>query len=277
MEMSNEIINTKSKLEEGSRFKISRFKEKIKKTLPHKHNGYYELIFLNEGEGFHWIETRKHTVSTPEFYFLKPGQLHFWQFTSVPKGFVILFKADFFDDLNETDIIRLYHQLTDKFRIPLPDNFNASVFNEMLSEYSENSAYSIHIIHGYLRVLFAKILRLAEIQTQKNNVPVNLFKKFQDLLINECSHLHKVNDFAQRMNITPQNLNTICRRYSGMSASEHIRNQLLLEAKRYILHTENTMSEIAYILSFNDPSNFVKFFKKHEHLTLVQFRAKHVQ
>ncbi len=276
--MSSQQIETKNKLDEGLAFKISKFKEQIKRTKPHKHDDYYELIFLNDGEGFHWIETNKFMVSAPEFYFLKPGQLHYWQFTSIPKGFVILFKSDFFDNLKETEIINLYRQLTDRFRVPVPDNYNPEeILNAILKEYSENSVYSIHIIHGYLRALFAKMLQLAEIQSQEINVPVTTFEKFLDLLVKECPRLHKVNDFAGLLNTTPQNLNTVCRKHSGKSASELIISQLLLEAKRYILHTENTINEIAYTLSFNDPSNFVKFFKKHEKITPVQFRGKYFQ
>ena len=78
--MENNHIDIKNKLDEGLTFKISRFKEQIKKTKPHKHDEYNEFIFLSEGEGFHCIESEKFMVSTPEFYFLKPGQLHFWQF-----------------------------------------------------------------------------------------------------------------------------------------------------------------------------------------------------
>jgi len=106
---------------------------------------------------------------------------------------------------------------------------------------------------------------------------VSIYEKFQNLLVKECPRLHKVNDFARLLNTTPQNLNAICRKHSGKSASEHVASQLLLEAKRYILHTENTINEIAYTLSFNDPSNFVKFFRKHENLTPVQFREKYFQ
>lgn len=276
--MKDQSIHTKNKLDEGLLFKISRFIEKIKKTSPHKHDDYYELIFLSEGEGFHWIETEKYMISTPEFYFLKPGQLHYWQFTSIPKGFVILFKAEFFDNLKETDIINLYRKLTDKFRIPVSDVFNPeNLFNELLREYSEPSAYSPHIIHGYLRALFAKILHLAEIKPQENNVLISIYEKFQNLLVKECPRLHKVNDFASLLNTTPQNLSAICRKHTGKSASEIISSQLLLEAKRYILHTDITINEIAYKLSFNDPSNFVKYFKKAEGLTPVQFRDKYFQ
>ena len=276
--MSDHVIQIKNKLDDGLLFKISRFKEKIKKTSPHKHDDYYELIFISEGEGFHWIETEKYMVSPPEFYFLKPGQFHYWQLTAIPKGFVIIFKADFFDNLKETDIISLYRQLTDKFRVSIPENYNPeTILNELLQEYSESSVYSTHIIHGYLRALFARMLQLAEIQSQESSVPVSIFEKFQDLLVNECPRLHKVNDFASLLNTTPQNLNIVCRKHSGKSASELIISQLLLESKRYILHTENTINEIAFTLMFNDPSNFVKFFKRHENLTPGQFREKYFQ
>ncbi|WP_293010634.1 AraC family ligand binding domain-containing protein, partial [Mongoliibacter sp.] len=90
-------ISTKNKLESQELFKISRFKPLIKKTKPHKHEGYFELIFIAEGEGFHWIETESYQVQTPDFYFLKPGQLHFWQFTAIPKGYVMMFKEEFVD------------------------------------------------------------------------------------------------------------------------------------------------------------------------------------
>jgi len=65
------------------------------------------------------------------------------------------------------------------------------------------------------------------------------------------------------------------------TATRHIsvkpNTTLQRKAKRYILHTDNTINEIAYTLSFNDPSDFVKFFKKAEGLTLVQFRDKYFQ
>lgn len=48
----NKII-LKNKLEENKLFKISRFKEVVKRTKPHKHEAYFELIYLSQGAGFH--------------------------------------------------------------------------------------------------------------------------------------------------------------------------------------------------------------------------------
>jgi AraC-like DNA-binding protein len=88
------------------------------------------------------------------------------------------------------------------------------------------------------------------INTQKTNLTISLFDKFQHLLVKECPRLIKVNNYANLLNMTPQNLNTINRKHSGRSASELITSQVLLEAKRYILHTGNTINEISDILSF---------------------------
>ena len=276
--MNDRKIDIKNKLDEGLTFKVSRFKEQIKKTKPHKHDEYYELIFLSQGEGFHCIESEKYMVSSPDFYFLNPGQLHYWQFTSIPKGFVILFNDNEFNAINEKTLIDLVRKLTDATRLKIqPDKFPIHLLEEIFNEFQLNTQYSKEIIHGLLKALFGKLLQIKEENPQNKSLPQSVYDKFVQLLVKECPQLHKVNEFADLLNITPQNLNTICRKQTRKSASEIITNQLLLEAKRYILHTDNTINEIAEILSFTDASNFVKFFKKHENITPIQFRDKHFQ
>jgi len=276
--METNYINTKNKLDEGLTFKISRFKEQIKRTKPHKHDEYYELIFLSDGEGFHCIESEKYMVSAPDFYFLKPGQLHFWQFTSIPKGFVIILKDQEFDPVNENLLIDLFKKLAKTTRVKIrPEKYPLSLLEEIFTEYQNTTAFSNEIIHGLLKALFGRLLQLHAEKPAITSLPQPVYERFMHFLVKECPRFHKVNEFANLLNTTPQNLNIICRKQTGKSASEIITSQLLLEAKRYILHTDNTINEIAEILSFTDTSNFVKFFKKHENITPIQFRGKYFQ
>jgi AraC-like DNA-binding protein len=276
--MTNNTIAVKNKLDGNLDYKVSRFKEVIKRTSPHKHDNYYEIIFLSQGQGFHQVEDKQYKISTPEFYFLKPGQLHYWQFTSIPKGYVLMFRQSFFDKIGEAESINLIAQISNLTQLSIPPNYNPEfAFEEMFKEFKNNNKYSINIVKGYLRAVLGKILQLSDIQEKELSVENNIYQKFKDLLVKETPQVNKVQDFAHLLNTTPQNINASCRRYCGKSAGELIGEQILLEAKRYILHTELTISEIAYSLSFNDPSYFVKFFKKLEGVTPVQFRKKHFQ
>lgn len=274
--MEKKQIDIKNKLDGKQTFKISRFKELIKRTKPHKHDDYYELIFLSEGTGFHSIESEKYTISAPEVYLLKPGQLHFWQFTSIPKGFVILFKYSEFDTLEENNLWRLFQRFSGVVRINLSSgDFFDYLLNEIYNESNLNTKYSKEVIRGLLRALLGKLLQTIEDEPNKSGIPQSVYERFQFLLTKEGGRLHKVNEYAGLLNVTPQNLNVICRRYSGKSASEIITSQILLEAKRFILHTDYTVNEIADALYFSDASNFVKFFKKTEGVTPMQFKAKY--
>lgn len=270
-------IPFKNKLGKDQLFKISRFKEKIKKTRPHKHGGYHELIYLTQGEGYHWIETEKFKIEAPELYFLHAGQLHCWQFTSIPKGYVILFKEEFFNSINEVSILNLIKNLSSVVNISMEGQQDISfIFEDIIREFNQGGEFSDQIINGYLRVIFSKLLKLSSAESI-NASPNPLYNRFQKMIVEKCPKLRNVNDFAAELHTTRQQLNIICRRQSGKSASDHISAQMLLEAKRYILHTEKSMNEIAHLLNFNDTSYFIRFFKRHENTTPLQFRAQHFQ
>ncbi len=272
-------IDNKSKLESEATFKISRFKEVIKRTKPHKHSGYYELIFIMDGEGFHTIDTVTHRVSAPEFYMLSAGQLHYWQFTAIPKGFVILLKEEEFNKIEESKALHLLSELKSITQLTLSgkDSFIA-ILEDMYSVFKDGDDYSTDIIHSYLTALFAKLLSLSKVESQKPSVtPSKIYEDFIALVSTDVRKWHKVNEYASVLNTTPQNLNALCRKYSGKSASEIVVAQLMLEAKRYILHTDDTIFEIAETLGFEDVSNFVKYFKRYEKETPKQFRLKYFQ
>jgi AraC family transcriptional activator of pobA len=276
MDQLDKGITIKKKLESEQLFKISRFKEVIKRTKPHKHDAYFELIYLAEGAGFHWIDTEKFQITPPVVFFLS-GQLHYWEMTAIPKGYVMLFREGFFV---QKDLVNLARSLEDTVYVnPSPDDNLDFIFSEMEKEYQNPSINSNELIQGYLRVALVKLLRHRE----KMNVTVSsggqqVLRKFQQFIrnANPVSNV-KVNEAADHLGLSPQNLNAICRKLSGKSASELIIEQVILEAKRYLLHSDKNVSEIAFTLNFSDPSHFVKYFKRVAGETPQAFRSRHFQ
>lgn len=276
MQIVPKDITVKNKLEGEKLFKISRFKEVIKRTKPHKHDAYFELIYLSEGAGFHWIDAEKFQVTPPVVFFLS-GQLHYWEMTAIPKGYVMLFRENFFV---QKDLVNLVRSLEDTVYIhpSAADNLDF-IFSEMEMEYRNPSKNSVELIQGYLQVALIKLLR------HKDAMNVNVasgghhvFRQFQQFIrkANPVSNL-KVNEAADHLRLSPQNLNAVCRKVSGRSASELIVEQVILEAKRYLLHSDKNISEIALTLNFSDPSHFVKYFKRITGETPQVFRSRHFQ
>ncbi len=260
------------KLEKDQIFKISRFKEVIKRTRPHKHDGYFELIYLSEGAGFHWIDTEKFQIRPPVVYFLS-GQLHYWEMTQVPKGFVVLFRSDFVDAVRDVTLADLLAALDGRVEISLPESENLGlVLQQMEKDCRDPVDHARPLTHGYLQILLAKLLTFDEPIAE----PSNELHKFQRLLQGSGPIFNlKVRDLADEMNVSPQRLNSLCRKATGKSASELISEQVILEAKRHILHTDKSISEISHLLKFTDPSHFNKYFKKRTGQTPHDFRSSY--
>ena len=64
------------KIETERVIKIAPFKKDIRKTNPHKHNNYFEIIYLSQGSGFHYIDLNKYIIHPPEFFFVRQEQVH---------------------------------------------------------------------------------------------------------------------------------------------------------------------------------------------------------
>ena len=83
-----------------------------------------------------------------------------------------------------------------------------------------------------------------------------------------------VADYAEELFITPNYLNGIVKKTTGFSAGHHIRQRVVLEAKRMCRYSDAGMKEIAYDLGFIDSSHFSKFFKAVSGMNFSDFKKE---
>nr|WP_262904408.1 helix-turn-helix domain-containing protein [Polaribacter porphyrae] len=99
--------------------------------------------------------------------------------------------------------------------------------------------------------------------------------QFKELLeANFITH-KKVDFYCSQLHITPKKLNASTSTILGRSPKRIINDRIILEAKRLLVHTTNNSKEISYSLGFQEPTNFIKFFKKNLNTTPLAFREKH--
>ncbi|WP_417610970.1 AraC family transcriptional regulator [Owenweeksia hongkongensis] len=264
-------LEIKDKTSQAEGLKIAPFRQHIRKTSPHKHNSYFEIIYLTKGNGSHTIDTKEYEIKTPVIFIIRKEQVHFWDIKTEPEGFVLLIKKSLIDSCLDKDIKRLISELSAQTCLFPDDNISIDIFNLLLKEYREKKKPNQAIIEGLLKALLAKLLESATPNIPKNGNSTT-FQKFVDLLSKEVELTNKVNHYAQLLNTTPQNLNAICRKEAGQSSAEILSEHIINEAKRLLLYTDITVSEIAHRLDFKDNSHFSKYFKRHVGQTPVGYR-----
>ncbi|MEO8405623.1 MAG: helix-turn-helix domain-containing protein, partial [Chitinophagaceae bacterium] len=93
-----------------------------------------------------------------------------------------------------------------------------------------------------------------------------------ELIIDHITTKKQVSQYADLLSLSTYQLNAITRAAIGKPASELINDQIILEAKRYLLATHNQVKDIADILGYEDISYFIRFFKKHTGYSPEVFR-----
>lgn len=267
-------LEIKDKTVQTESIKIAPFRKNIRKTTPHKHNSYFEIIYLGKGSGSHTIDTKEYEINTPIIFTVRKEQVHFWDIQSDPEGFVIIIKKSFMENCLDKDIKGLISELSSYSCLYPNDDAATTFFNLLLEQHQENSPFKRPIIDGLLKALLGKLLESTAHSFSRNGNN-SIYKQFLELLSQDEKLKNSVAYYAQYLNTTPQNLNAVCRKEVQQSATEILSEHIVNEAKRLLLYTDLTVSQISGQLNFKDNSHFSKYFKYHVDKTPIEFRKEH--
>lgn len=248
---------------------------------PHRHT-FYQVLFIEKGAGVHRIDFLEHQISAPIVYFLAPGQVHDLRITDKDTvGCLINFTPDFFSSfLNKSQCIDQlpifsfnrsvsFHKI-EEFQI----NQFKETFLKIKTAYEKNSKTSLNLLRIYLlEIFYSALIGLTE---NDENVNItnqnNLLYRFEKMVEDNYATHHYPKYYADKLAITANYLNFICKEVSGNTAGEIIRNRIILEAKRLLINSEFSISQIAFQLGFDDNSYFTKFFKANAEISPSEFR-----
>lgn len=255
-------IAIKNKLNDKELFRIKRMKEVIKTTDPHGHKDYLEIIYLEKGAGIHQIDFNRFTVRPHSLYLVMPGQIHSWDLTEIPGGYVAMIQKDFLLDHP------LYHVLFQSFPLPFPSCFECEeghenfvgIFKNIETEYLKKEPHFEDVIQTYLLLLFNLLKR--SMHPAPPPVYSVLLRDFFTTLDKDFRTHHEAEFYAQKLSVTSKTLNTNCKKYLGKTAAAIITDKLTAESKKLLLYSTKNLTELAYELGFTDPSHFNKFFKR---------------
>lgn len=116
--------------------------------------------------------------------------------------------------------------------------------------------------------------------TRKNsnvNAVLQVEKWLKDYFSTEkinVSGLPTVKSLADQVHLSPSYLSDLLKKETGMTAQDLIHYHLIEAAKNILLHTNQSVGEIAYSLGFEYPQYFSKLFKQKTGKTPVEYRSQ---
>ena len=273
---------------EKLQFDIFSLNEYLKDSIglvnkPHIHS-FYQIIWFTKGYGKHFVDFNEFEVSANKMFFISKNQIHCFDSNLNYEGVLIHFNESFLlDNENDIDIFLKYSIFNDfesepVFTIPTEaiekfDGLVASLKQEI--SVPDNFAHKDFLKH-LLNLFLISIQRLGKRNNYKNlafSNQITLLKFKQSLEIN-FKTLHTVKEYASILNITSKTLTNHTTQTSFKTPLEIINDRIILEAKRLLSHSVLNINEIGFQLGYEDPSYFVKFFKRQTKMSPGDFRKK---
>lgn len=255
----------------------------IETQQSHVHN-FYELVWFTEGEGVHTVDFSEYPVAPGTLFFIAPGQVHnFDEHYEGQSGYVIKICADLMGETCGDDLDILRYRLFDTDTVPYHriDASATARLESIVAQLREENRLVGAVGHkDYLRALVRMLIISIERAcegcsaepAQRSSAAQTTFIAFRRLIDQHHRRLHSVKEYASMLGVSPKTLTNHVAECSPHSPLEIINARLVLEAKRMLRYGTMMVKEIAFELGFEDPSYFVKFFKRHTGQLPADFR-----
>lgn len=234
----------------------------------HKHDFYFVLA-VHEGRGVHEIDFIAYPVHHHTIFILRPGQVHRLELAAGTTGFLMEFDLSFYQPKSTIKEHRWKKASSKNYCEVEAVKFGRLLthLSAIMYEYTGKQEGYSEAISAHLDLFFIEYIRQSRnpgsIARSESGYIQDRFEEFLRLLETNIVSMKHVSQYADLLSLSPYQLNAITKGSVGKTVSDLIDEQIVLEAKRYLLATPNQVKEIADHLGYEDPSYFIRFFKKH--------------
>jgi AraC family transcriptional activator of pobA len=207
--------------------------------------------------------------------------VHAWQLSPETEGYVLFFSLEFYllgHPLKKLQQFPFYSTWLQKPLLllkPEERSIVSGLLDHMETEYESRHWKQEDIIRDYLDILFIQLTRFYQAAPASSLPAGGTLSELQQLVTLIDLHFKQhepVSFYADQLHVTPKQLNEVCRQALSKTTTELIQERVILEARRLLLHSDLTITQIASELGYFDNSYFTRFFKKNTGQTPEQFR-----
>jgi len=245
---------------------------------------FYLLMSFSKGSCHHMVDFEEIPCDTSSLLFLQPGQIQRFDTTSEWQGWLVIIRPEAMLPTNEFMPEGDISTALSVGRLPTHFSVNANdkaAFDEIIARMHQDSKLEHRpsdinqLLRNQLDVLLCR-LRLITAEHARNvhlaPAHLKLHRRFRIAVESHFRSHHNVTHYATLLGCSGKSLSRAVTSICGISPKEFLSMRITLEAKRLLAYTDRPIGLIADHLGFEDPSYFIKFFRRNADCSPGTFR-----
>lgn len=241
---------------------------------------HYNFFIQESGSDLMMVDFNEIGLTGSQIYYILPSQVHHRVFKEAVNGWFIavdtalitaecrnvfegslLLQQPFsLSDVQTRhcgDLLMLIHQ---KYQQTEDDQFQIGALHALLQSFLSTAAGCYNGYSG----MSIKASRLTQLTSQ-----------FKGLLVDNLHLKKSPSDYAAMLHVSEAYLSEALKKTTGFPVSYWIHQEVMMEAKRLLFYSQQTVKEIAHHLGYVDHSYFSRLFRKVTGLSAIAFREQY--
>lgn len=243
---------------------------------------YYIIGLVEQGIGCCIIDFNEITISQGDLFIIQPKQVHRFVCSEDVVGW-ILFADNSFVGCEAKRIFDKFQLFASSVKVngrrinELKQTVHilAAKISDITDELTKLTVRKI--AEAYINIVAEAVRETGLKQVKHSPRHIEIVLSFFHLLTEHIAISRSPSYYASLLNISPIYLNEIIKEVTGISTTLYIRNELILQAKRLLIHTNLAIKEISNILGIDDYAYFSRIFTQTTGLSPSTFRLKNLE
>ena len=226
------------------------------------------------------VDIASHNIETTGMLIILEGQIvETMNFSNDFQGCLMIMSPDFLKGLDIGNTFSLLKDISSRCFYPLSmeqmqslNNYYSMINGVLQSDNPYKDKILKHLTLAYLYG-FGSYIHTSVSDTSKNRLE-EITSQFLNLVRDNCKQHRDIPFYADILKISPKHLSKAVRTTTGEKAMLWIERYTILNAKHLLRTTSYPISQIADCLSFDNQSDFGKYFKKSVGCSPLEFRKR---
>lgn len=243
---------------------------------------YYIIGLVEKGTGCGIIDFKECRFSEGDIYLIQPGQVHRFVSSEEVEGWMLFADSSFIGSVEKNifDNFSLFASSVriDKRRMDELKQIASILADRIDCIADELTKTTVRRLTEAFTGIVAEVVREIGLQQAKQNRrQVEIVLSFRRLLSEHLAENRYPSYYASLLNISPVYLNEAVKKVTGMNVTLYIKNEVVLQAKRMLVHTDLAVKEISNRLGIGDYAYFSRLFTQATGVSPSTFRQRNLE